>query len=83
MKPSLGVTKANWDMAVDDKRKRIGIGVILRDHEGGVLSMMCETMEHIQDIVTTEVLAARRVVELSQALGIHKLILEGDALQIF
>jgi hypothetical protein len=54
----------------------------VRDHERGVLAMMCETMEHIQDPVIAEVLAARQAVELIQALGMHKLILEGDALKI-
>ena len=65
---------------MDGKRKRIGIKIIVRDHGGGVLALMCETVNYIQDPVTAEALATRRAVEFSRTLGIRKLILEGDAL---
>jgi hypothetical protein len=45
--------------------------------------MMSESMDYIQDPATAEALAARRAVELSHSLGISKIILEGDANQIF
>jgi hypothetical protein len=62
-KPPLGVIKVNWDAAVDGKQRRIGIGVIVRNHEGRATAMMSETMEYIHDPVTAEALAARRAVE--------------------
>jgi hypothetical protein len=67
---------------VDGKRRKISIGVIVRNHEGGVIAMMNETINFIQDPVTAEALAARRAVEFSRMLGVGELILEGDALQI-
>jgi hypothetical protein len=81
-KPPPGVLKTNWDAAVDGKRRKIGVGVIVRNHEGGVIAMMCEIINFIQDPVTAEALAARRAVEFSRTLGVGELILEGDALQI-
>jgi hypothetical protein len=82
--PPMGVLKSNWDAAVDGRGKRIGIGVIVRDHDGGAMAMLSETqtMDFIQDPATAEALAARRAAELSLSLGIRKLILEGDSLQI-
>jgi hypothetical protein len=81
-KPPMGICKLNWDAAVDSQGRRIGIGAIVRDHNGEVLAMLCETMAFINDPVTAEALAARRGAELCQSLGILKLVLEGDALQI-
>jgi hypothetical protein len=80
--PSGGVLKANWDAAVDGRRKKIGIGVIVRDHEARVIAMLSETKDFIKDPATAEALAARRAVELSLNLGIQRLILEGDSLSI-
>jgi ribonuclease HI len=81
-KPPQGVVKVNWDAAVDINRKRIGFGVIVRNHDGDALAMISETMDLITDPVTAEALAARRAVEVSQTLGLRKIIMEGDALQI-
>jgi hypothetical protein len=44
--------------------------------------MLCETVDHIQDPAIAESLAARRGVELGLSLGLRKIILEGDALEI-
>lgn len=81
-KPPVGFVKLNWDASVDRKGKKMGIGLIVRDHAGGVVAMACETKDHIQDPAVAEAIAARRGVELSGELGIRRLLLEGDALQI-
>jgi hypothetical protein len=44
--------------------------------------MISETMGSSPDPVTAEALAARRAVEVSHMLGLRKIILEGEALQI-
>jgi ribonuclease HI len=72
----------NWDAVVDGKQRRIGIGVIVRNHKGRATAMISETVEYIHNPVTAEALAARRAVEFGQSLGIRKIILEGDAKQI-
>jgi hypothetical protein len=81
-KPPMGFVKLNWDASVDRKGKKMGIGLIVRDHAGGVVAMACETKDHIQDLAIVEAIAARRDVELSAELGIRRLLLEGDALKI-
>jgi hypothetical protein len=81
-KPPEGLIKVNWDEAVDGGRKVIGMGAIVRDSDGTVLAMMCDTMLFVQDPVLAEALAARRAIELCLLLGIRKIILEGDALQV-
>jgi hypothetical protein len=43
-KPPEGIIKVNWDAAVDGGRKMIGMGAIVRDSDGKVLAMMCDTM---------------------------------------
>ena len=60
----------------------MGIGAIARDHDGGVLAMMSETMEYIHNPLTAKALAAKRVLKFSHLLGIRKIILEGNAKQI-
>ena len=36
-KPPFRVLKFNWDAAVDKKEGKMGIGVIVRDHNGAIL----------------------------------------------
>jgi hypothetical protein len=79
-KPLEGILKVNWDVAVDGGRKRIGMGAIVRDSDGKVMVMMCDTMYLIQDPILVEALAARRAVELSLLLGIQRIILGGFTL---
>lgn len=40
-KPPLGNVKLNWDAAVDSQNGKIGMGIIVRDHEGGVVARAC------------------------------------------
>jgi hypothetical protein len=81
-KPPVGFVKLNWDASVHKKGKKMGIGLIVRDHAGGVVVMACETKEFVNDPAVAEALAARRGVELCEEWGIRKLLLEGDALLI-
>jgi hypothetical protein len=41
---SRGMVKINWNVAIDNLNKKIGVGVIARDDEGWVLAFMCTTM---------------------------------------
>ena len=81
-KPLGGTIKVNWDAPVDGRRMRIRMGTIVRDSEGSIIAMMCDTVDCIQDPATTKALAARSAVELSLSLGIQRIILEGDLLQV-
>ena len=78
----MGTRKVNWDTAVNGQGRRIGIGAIVQDHNEEVLAMLSKTTASIKDPTTAEALVARRGVELRMLLGIMKLILERNALQI-
>jgi hypothetical protein len=70
--------KINWDAAVDRRKKLIGIGLVARDHLGGVRGVMCSTVAYISYSTLAEALAARKGVELARTLGIRSFTLEGD-----
>jgi hypothetical protein len=36
--PSLGFVKLNWDAALDQQKKLMGVGIVVRDHTGGVIA---------------------------------------------
>ncbi|XP_059455141.1 uncharacterized protein LOC132185379 [Corylus avellana] len=76
--PPEGYIKLNWDAAVDKETKRVGLGVVARNHRGEVLAMYCDTKAS----TTAEALAASRAVLVAGNLAWNKIILEGDALEI-
>jgi hypothetical protein len=45
--PPKGTVKVNWDVLVDKLKRRVGYGVIIRNHGGKVVAMLCETQDHI------------------------------------
>ena len=60
----------------------MGLGVVARNHEGVIVATVCRSPSHISDLSTTEGMAARIDVELSNSLGLRDIILEGDALEV-
>jgi ribonuclease HI len=63
-------------------RGKMGVGVIIRDAEGLVVASLCSTVPSITDPPTAEAIAAWKAAELCHALGLQRVILEGDALAI-
>jgi hypothetical protein len=47
--------KVNWDVAIDSPNRRIGIDIIVRDHEGCVIVARSTTNFVIVEPVTAEV----------------------------
>ncbi|XP_040987715.1 uncharacterized protein LOC121235436 [Juglans microcarpa x Juglans regia] len=43
-KPAVGSLKVNWDAAVQTRIGRIGIGVLIRDHQGLVIGNWCKAL---------------------------------------
>lgn len=81
-KPSDGVIKANWDVAIDTLNNRMGVGVILRDAHGTVVASMSSLVPFVNDPTTAEGVALWRVVVLSVDLEVSRLQLEGDSQEI-
>ncbi|XP_042966548.1 uncharacterized protein LOC122300136 [Carya illinoinensis] len=74
--------KINWDAAVDHKKCRVGVGVIVRNWEGQVMGTMRTNNSLFPDPHLAEAYGALQAVSLGTELGLRKIILEGDALNV-
>lgn len=60
----------------------MGIGVLIRDHGGEVVAMLCASKGYVTDPSLAEALATWQASDLIQRLDMRKVILEGDVLSI-
>ena len=67
---------------MDERRQRMGFGVIARDHEGKVIAAMSGSIPNITCPSVAEAIRAQKSVELCLSLDFSKSILEGDALEV-
>lgn len=72
----------NWDIAIDVSKKCMGVGVIIRDHQGHVSAALSKNIQSVQDPGTVETLGALIAVEFSRDLRVQDIILEGDCLPV-
>lgn len=72
----------NWDVAIDSVNRRLGVGIIMRDHQGMVIAARSQTVSIIAELVVAEALAALNAVEFSRNLGLSSILLKGDSLQV-
>ncbi|KAL7002593.1 tetrahydrofolate synthase [Sarracenia purpurea var. burkii] len=79
--PNTGWHKANFDEAWC-KDGKAGIGVVIRDEYGLVLASYVEQRACLANAENTEALGACRALEVVHSLGLKKVQLEGDALNI-
>jgi ribonuclease HI len=77
--PPEGIYKANWDAALNHQSGRIGIGTVIRDHEGKVKAAQCSVRKGNFEPSVAEALAAVQTLTLCKDLGLTKINLEGDA----
>ena len=80
--PHEGFLKINWDASLELAWKRMGMGIAIWDHKGKLLVAFCATREFITDPATSEALITWQAAELSHRLGLQKVVLEGDALEV-
>jgi ribonuclease HI len=81
-KPDEGMIKANWDAALDIQTQRMGVGTVLRDAAGRVLAAMCCSIPFINEPSTAEAIALWKAVSFCVELGIPRLHMEGDSLEV-
>lgn len=55
------------------------LGVVIRDHEGGVIGALSERIALPPSVEDVEALAGRKVILFAQELGLQEVIVEGDA----
>jgi ribonuclease HI len=77
--PDTGWHKANWDAAVGEKLGRTGLGVVIRDSHGDLLSARCATKQGSLEPSLAEAEAMLLSIQLCQELNISRVIFEGDA----
>lgn len=77
--PEQGWIKVNADGATSKRQDKGGGGVILRDHEGAYRGGATLFFPGITDPEVSQVLAARRAVQLASELGVQKIQLELDS----
>ncbi|XP_042983225.1 uncharacterized protein LOC122312634 [Carya illinoinensis] len=80
--PPSSFYKANWDVAVDKGKSRIGVGVIVRDSSGMVMASMCSSMLLDPDPLLGEAVAALKASTLCSNIGLDQVMLEGDSLAV-
>jgi hypothetical protein len=73
--------KVNWDAAVDKNKRNMGVGDIIRDRMGEVLTTLSTPKDYIIDPNLAEAMSALRAVTFSHEMWFTKMVLEGDALQ--
>ena len=60
----------------------MGIGIIARDHTGSVLAVVCASWPHVTEPTTVEAVSVWKLVDVYLSLGLTKIVLEGDSLEV-
>ncbi|XP_040987788.1 uncharacterized protein LOC121235507 [Juglans microcarpa x Juglans regia] len=78
-KPEGQLLKVNFDAAIKESTKKLGLGVIIRDCRGEVYAAACLTREASYGIFRAECIAMWEAMVLCEELGLGEVIFEGDA----
>ena len=77
--PTSNGYKDNFDRANIEKENKVGLGVVIRNHERLVMASLSQLVPLPPSVIEVEALAARRAMELALELGFHNIIVEGDS----
>jgi ribonuclease HI len=80
--PAAGRYKVNWDIAVHQSIKNIGVGVIVRDYRGEIHATLSKKIKSLHEPVMAEALGALVAAEFCKDLGLPDIDLEGDSLLV-
>lgn len=67
--------KVNWDAALDTKKGKTGVGVLIRDHSGQFVGALRATRPLVQNSFIAEFLALLMAVKFCQDMEIQYCIL--------
>ena len=79
-RPPPGFFKINWDVGLNVKKNRLGVGMIIRDDVGDVIAAMSLTIQTKPTPVVREAIEVFYVAEFGRDIGVKDVILEGDSL---
>ncbi len=80
--PPSSFYKINCDVALDNKKGRMGIGLLIRDSKGKVHAAASQVVDFIFDPVVGESIAALKAVEFCKNRGLDRIMVEGDSIQV-
>jgi hypothetical protein len=78
-RPPRGWMKANWAASIDEGRKQMGLGVVVRDAGGGFVAALSKTVPFISDSISAEAIAAWESVKFCEAHHWLQVLFEGDS----
>lgn len=81
-KPPVDILKLNCDGSFSPETRAGSWGVLIRDHEGDVIMSGRGRVNHLMTPMQAELIACLQGVQLAANLGIGRLILETDALEV-
>jgi hypothetical protein len=81
-KPPLGVLKINWDAALQQETKNMGVGVVIRDDSGAFVAAISKIVPYIVDPLTAETVAVWHAAQLVCEMGYQHVLLERDSLSV-
>ena len=77
--PPGGSVKINFDGAMFNSIKEVGIGVVARDWRGNFIGGLCKLVRSSWSVDCVKALAAFHAMELGVELGLTSIIFEGDS----
>ena len=76
--PSENLVKINFDGALFGESNSVGIGVVIRNPNGGVMAALSKKIVKPQAAELVEILATRRAVLFSREMSFYNSVFEGD-----
>jgi hypothetical protein len=71
--PPSGFLKANWDASIDNKKGRVGVGVVVRDHLERLWAFKCMVREGFLDPLSVEAMKATMAALFCRELGMERI----------
>ena len=72
-----GFYKINWDVGIDEKKNRLGVGIIIRDAAEEVIAARSLTIQTKSTLDVGEAIGAFYAAEFGRDIGVEDVILEG------
>lgn len=81
-KPTEGKWKINWDAAINKETLKMGMGIVIRDDAGNVVTVKAKYLPYLINPQTAEAMAGWYAIQFGREMGGRFIILEGDSLEV-
>lgn len=69
-------------MALNKNNDRMGIGLVIKDSSGNVYATASHVVDFLTNTIVEESMAALKAVEFCKNMGLDRIMVEGDSLQV-